>query len=57
MLSKQEKLYQNDHTAAQSFLAIGQSASEDDVADPTKHAALAAIVLALFNLDESLTRE
>ena len=42
--------------AATAALAIG-AAKRDESLDATEHAALAAVCLAIMNLDEALTRE
>jgi hypothetical protein len=56
MLDKQLKFYQADAKAAAQVVAVGAAPREPKlpVAD---HAALTAVCLALFNLDEALTRE
>ena len=55
-LQKQMVFYTDDRTAAQAFVEIG-NATRDKTLDLTKHAALSAVCLAIFNLDESMTRE
>jgi hypothetical protein len=53
---KQAAIYQSDPAAAQSLLAVG-AAPRDPSLNPAEHAALAAVCLAILNLDETLTRE
>jgi hypothetical protein len=53
---KQLTIYRADPKAARSFLSVGAS-KRDETLDPAEHAALAAVCLAIFNLDEALTRE
>jgi hypothetical protein len=53
---KQKGLFANDLPAAQAFIATG-NASRDASLDPVSHAALSAVCLSIFNLDESLSRE
>ena len=53
---KQAAIYRTDPAAAQSLLAIGAT-PRDTSLDPADHAALAAVCLAILNLDETLTRE
>jgi hypothetical protein len=42
--------------AARQLLDVGES-DRDKTLDPAEHAALTAVCLGLFNLDEALTRE
>jgi len=56
MLAKQTELFRKDPAAATKVISIGQAARNTKL-DPVEHAAWSAIVLALFNLDEALTRE
>jgi hypothetical protein len=53
---KQLAIYRSDPAAAQSLLAVG-AAPRDAALEPAEHAALTAVCLAIFNLDETLTRE
>jgi hypothetical protein len=53
---KQCAVYRVDLAAAQALLAVG-AAPRDTSIDPAEHAALTAVCLAIFNLDETLTRE
>ena len=52
----QAAIYAKDAEAAKSLLAVGAS-KRDETLDPAEHAALTAVCLAIFNLDEALTRE
>jgi hypothetical protein len=53
---KQHKIFQQDDSAANGLLSVG--ATPRDVAlEPARFAALTAVCLAIFNLDEALTRE
>ncbi len=56
MHARQRKHYQADPQAAQDLLSVGES-SGDPSLDPVEHAAFTAITLALYNLDEALTRQ
>lgn len=56
MLDEQTAIYQADKESAKKLIAIG-SAVSDSKLDPTEHAAWTNLCLALFNLDEALTRE
>jgi hypothetical protein len=56
MHGRQLELYGTDLDAAKQLLAVGES-PRDDSLDPAGHAALTAVCLAIFNLDEALTRE
>jgi len=53
---KQLAIYKADPAAATAALAIGV-ARRDESLDAAEHAALSAVCLAIFNLDEALTRE
>lgn len=53
---KQVAVYTADPKAAADFLAVGP-APRDQSLPPAEHAAMTAVCLALFNIDESLTRE
>lgn len=54
--SKQLKIYESDETSALELLSVGQK-PRDETQSAGHQAALTAVCLALFNLDESLTRE
>jgi len=56
MHARQLKLYGTDIDAAKQLLAVGES-PRDKALDPASHAALTSVCLAIFNLDEALTRE
>ena len=53
---KQHTVFTADPAAAAAFLSTG-SAPRDTSLPPGDHAAMSAVCLALFNLDESLTRQ
>lgn len=53
---KQWALYRGDVAAARQLLTVGAHA-RDEALDTVEHAALSAVCLAIFNLDEALTRE
>jgi hypothetical protein len=53
---KQLAIYANDAEAARALLAVG-TAPRDESLEASHHAALTVVCLALFNLDEALTRE
>ena len=55
-LERQSAIYKSDPAAAQKLLTVGAS-KRDESLNLTDHAALAAVCLAIFNLDETLTRE
>ncbi|MCX7419515.1 MAG: PSD1 and planctomycete cytochrome C domain-containing protein [Planctomycetia bacterium] len=55
-LERQSAIYKSDPAAAQKLLTVGTS-KRDESLNLTDHAALAAVCLAIFNLDETLTRE
>jgi hypothetical protein len=56
ILRGQEERFARDPKAADKFRSIGAGA-KDDKLPAVEHAAWAAVCLALFNLDEALTRE
>jgi mono/diheme cytochrome c family protein len=56
MHDRQLAAYRTDPEAAKKLLAVGES-GRDESLDPVAHAALASVCLAIFNLDETLTRE
>ena len=53
---RQAAIYRDDLDAAQAVISVGES-PRDESLDAAAHAALANVCLALFNLDEALTRE
>ena len=53
---KQEAIYKADPMGAKAFLSVG-SAKRDESLDPSSHAGLSAVCLAIMNLDEAMTRE
>ncbi len=53
---KQYLLFQQDSASAEALLKVGQ-APRDPSLDVAKHAATTAVCLALYNLDEALSRE
>jgi hypothetical protein len=53
---RQAQFYTADVKAAKALLSIGAS-WRDESLNPTEHAALASVCLAILNLDEALTRE
>ncbi|MBS0205944.1 MAG: PSD1 domain-containing protein [Planctomycetes bacterium] len=53
---RQAAIYQANAEAAKSLLTVGAS-KRDESLNPTEHAALTAVCLAILNLDESQTRE
>jgi hypothetical protein len=56
MHTRQLAIYQADAEAAKQLLRVGES-KRDEALDAPEHAALASVCLAIFNLDEALTRE
>jgi hypothetical protein len=56
MLTRQREFYAADPVAAKALVSVGASAKDESL-DPVDHAALTAVCLAIFNLDEALTRE
>lgn len=53
---RQAAIYRANADAAKSLLSVG-TAKRDETLNPTDHAALSAVCLAILNFDESLTRE
>jgi hypothetical protein len=53
---RQLAIYQADAEAAKQLLSVGES-KRDEAFNAAEHAALASVCLAIFNLDEALTRE
>ena len=56
MYRRQLAFYKADAAAAKHLLSVGEH-PRDESLDPAEHAALANVCLAIFNLDEALTRE
>jgi len=56
MHDRQAAIYGVDRDATKQLLAVGES-PRDTALDPAAHAALTSVCLAIFNLDEALTRE
>jgi hypothetical protein len=56
MHGRQLAIYGTDMDAAKQLLAVGES-PRDKLLDPAGHAAMTSTCLAIFNLDEALTRE
>ena len=56
MFTRQREFYAADPAAAKALVSVGASAKDESL-DPVDHAALTAVCLAIFNLDEALTRE
>jgi hypothetical protein len=56
MHGRQLAIYGTDMDAAKQLLAVGES-KRDKTLDPAGHAAMTSVCLAIFNLDEALTRE
>ncbi|MFM8436160.1 MAG: PSD1 and planctomycete cytochrome C domain-containing protein [Planctomycetia bacterium] len=56
MYAWQLAIHQADAAAAKQLLSVGES-PRDEALDAAEHAALASVCLAIFNLDEALTRE
>ena len=54
--NKQHAIYKTDGEGAKALLSVGAS-KRDESLDVSEHAALSAVCLAIFNLDEALTRE
>ena len=52
----QAAIYAKDKAGARALLTVGDS-KRDETLDVSEHAALAAVCLAILNLDEALTRE
>ncbi len=55
-LARSREQFQQDNTAAEQLLAVGES-KRDDGLDAAEHAAWTTLCLAIFNLDEALTKE
>jgi hypothetical protein len=55
-LEKQREIYRDDPKAAAEVVAIGAS-PRDKSLDVSEHAAMSAVCLEIFNLDEALSRE
>jgi len=49
-------IFKADGAAAKQIVGVGES-KRDESLDVVDHAALASVCLAIFNLDEALTRE
>ncbi len=56
MHGRQLTIYQADGDAAKQLVDVGEY-PRDESLDPTAHAAMTSVCLAIFNLDEALTRE
>jgi hypothetical protein len=56
MHARQRNIFAAAPEAAKQLLGVGES-PRDAALDPVEHAALASVCLAIFNLDEALTRE
>ena len=56
MLDRELARFRADPAAAKKFLAVGTAPQEQKL-DPAEQAAWASLMLAIFNLDEALTRE
>ena len=56
MLDQQLARFRAEPAAAKKFLTVGAAPQETKL-DPVEHAAWASLMLAVFNLDEALTRE
>jgi hypothetical protein len=56
MHARQLAIYGTDMDAVKQLLAVGES-PRDKSLDPADHAAMTSVCLAIFNLDEALTRE
>lgn len=56
MYERQLAAYRDDAEAAKQLVSVGES-KRDESLDLADHAALAAVCLGIFNLDEALTRE
>ena len=56
LLEKQAEHFRKDAAAAKPFLAVGERPANAKL-DPVELAAWGSVCLALFNLDEALTRE
>ncbi len=56
MFDRQWAIFRGDKAAAEKVCSAGQ-APRNAKLDPTEHAALTAVCLALFNLDQALSHE
>ncbi|HUY91023.1 MAG TPA: PSD1 and planctomycete cytochrome C domain-containing protein [Pirellulales bacterium] len=56
LYEKQVAIYRANESAAKELLGVG-AAPRNESLDANEHAALSAVCLAMFNLDEALTRE
>ena len=56
MHGRQLEIFQADRDAATQLVSVGEH-PRDASLDPAEHAALSSVCLAIFNLDEALTRE
>jgi hypothetical protein len=56
MHGRQLVIYRADRDAAMQLVSVGKH-PRDEALDPAEHAALSSVCLAIFNLDEALTRE
>ena len=56
MHDRQRVFFAADPAAAEQLLAVG-AGPRDATLDPVEQATLASVCLAIFNLDEALTRE
>ena len=55
-LNRQKQIYQADAESAKALVSVGES-SRDESLDVVDHAAMSAVCLAIFNLDEAMSRE
>jgi hypothetical protein len=55
-LEKQRQFYAAEKQSALNLLSVGATARDASL-DATHHASLTAVCLAIFNLDEAMTRE
>jgi hypothetical protein len=53
---RQSEHFSADPAAANEYLSVGEQPRDSGI-DPAQHAALSAVCLAIFNLDEALVRE
>ncbi|MCS5617560.1 MAG: hypothetical protein NZ658_06135, partial [Pirellulales bacterium] len=56
MHGRQLEIFRADRDAATQLVSVGEH-PRDASLDPAEHAALSSVCLAIFNLDEALTRE
>jgi len=56
MHGRQLEAFRADPEAAKQLVGVGES-NRDESLDLAEHAALSAVCLGIFNLDEALTRE